>query len=122
MEVPGDGVHVGWYEESARPGAAGNFVSAAHVDWAGQPGVFWGLTELVPGDQVVVTDAEGGKHTYAVEWSRAVRPEDAPLMDLVGPSHDAIMTLITCTGNFNRITRSYDHRQIVRARLVSSSS
>jgi len=118
MEVPGDGEHIGWYEASARPGAPGNFVSAAHVDWAGKLGVFWGLNELQPGDQIVVTDSDGVAHTYAVEWNKAVRPEDAPLMDIVGPSPDAIMTLITCTGNFNRVTRSYDHRQVVRARLV----
>jgi sortase (surface protein transpeptidase) len=120
MEVPGDGEHVGWYEESARPGYVGNFVSAAHVDWAGRPGVFWGLGDLRPGDPIVVTDAEGQRHTYIVEWNRAIRPQDAPLLDLVGPSHDAIMTLITCTGNFNRVTRDYDHRQIVRARLAGT--
>ncbi len=121
MEVPGDGEHIGWYEESARPGAPGNFVSAAHVDWAGKLGVFWGLNELQPGDRIVVTDSDGTQHTYAVEWNKAVRPEDAPLMDIVGPSPDPIMTLITCTGNFNRVTRSYDHRQIVRARLVDGA-
>jgi LPXTG-site transpeptidase (sortase) family protein len=121
MEVPGDGEHIGWYEASARPGAPGNFVSAAHVDWAGKLGVFWGLNDLQPGDQISVTDTDGVAYTYAVEWNKAVRPEDAPLMDLVGPSHDAIMTLITCTGNFNRVTRSYDHRQVVRARLVTGA-
>jgi LPXTG-site transpeptidase (sortase) family protein len=121
MEVPGDGEHIGWYEESARPGYAGNFVATAHVDWGGKLGVFWGLNELQPGDRITVTDTDGVDHTYAVEWNKAVSPEDAPLMDIVGPSHDAIMTLITCTGNFNRVTRSYDHRQIVRARLVDGA-
>ncbi|HLI25653.1 MAG TPA: DUF4012 domain-containing protein [Chloroflexota bacterium] len=122
MEVPTDGAHIGWYVDSARPGYAGNFVATGHVDWAGRTAVFWRLHELQPGDQIVVTDEQGQQHVYAVQWNRAVRPEDAPLPDLVGPSHDKIMTLITCTGNFNRLTRDYSHRQIVRAQLVERGS
>src|SRR5579884_142482 len=121
MEVPADGQTIGWYEASARPGYAGNFVATAHVDWGGRPAVFWRLYELQPGDQIVVTDTAGEKHTYVVEWNRAVRPEDAPLADLVGPSHDKLLTLITCTGNFNPLTRDYSHRQIVRARLAEGA-
>jgi LPXTG-site transpeptidase (sortase) family protein len=121
MDVPDNGDGVGWFEASARPRFAGNFVAAAHVDWAKRPAVFWSLHELRPGDQVVVTDATGRAHTYAVEWNRAVRPQDTPIQDLVGPSYDKLLTLITCTGNFNQITRDYSHRQIVRARLVEGS-
>jgi LPXTG-site transpeptidase (sortase) family protein len=122
MEVPTNGVQIGWYVESARPGYAGNFVATGHVDWGGRTAVFWRLHELRPGDQIVVTDEWGQQHVYAVQWNRAVRPEDLPIQDVVGPSHDKILTLITCTGNFNPVTRDYSHRQIVRAQLVEGGS
>jgi hypothetical protein len=121
MEVPTEGESIGWYDEGARPGYAGNFVLAAHVDWAGRPAVFWRLHELRPGDQFVVTDAAGVQHRYAVEWNQSARPEDVPLGQIVGPTNDKLLTAITCTGNFNPLTRDYSHRQIVRARLVESS-
>ena len=69
----------------------------------------------------MVTDAAGVQHRYAVEWNQSARPEDVPLGQIVGPTNDKLLTAITCTGNFNPLTRDYSHRQIVRARLVESS-
>ncbi len=121
MEVPAEGESVGWYEAGARPGYAGNFVVAAHVDWAGRPAVFWRLAELRPGDLIEVMDAAGGTHRYRVEWNWTARPEEVPVASVLGPTHDKLLTAITCSGNFNPVTRDYSHRQIVRARLEEGS-
>jgi sortase (surface protein transpeptidase) len=121
MEVPTEGESVGWYEASAHAGYAGNFVAAAHVDWGGRPAVFWRLHELRPGDEIVVHDAAGGVHTYVVEWNWTARVDNVPVGSVVGPTHDSLITLITCAGNFNPVTRDYSHRQIVRAKLSNGS-
>ncbi len=48
LETPDGAAPVGWYTGSPTPGALGPAVLAGHVDWAGEPGTFVGLHELLP--------------------------------------------------------------------------
>nr|MBA2449568.1 class F sortase [Chloroflexota bacterium] len=118
LESPTTGGVIGWYVPSARPGQVGNMVASGHLDWDKQPAVFWRLKELRAGDRIAVVDEEGGRHEYEVEWVRQVDPANAPLHELLGRTTQRWLTLITCGGAFNPLTRDYAERTVVRARLV----
>jgi len=121
MEVPADGRTVAWYRFTAVPGAAGNAVLAAHVDWAGAPGAFHQLRHARPGDLVQVTSPEGASVTYRVDTVELVEARVADIAGIVGGRDGrSTLTLITCGGPFNRAIGAYEHRVIVRASLVPS--
>lgn len=116
MEVPADHFTVAWYRFTAVPGEAGNAVFAAHVDWAGHLGVFNRLGELTPGGVITVTAPDGESHTYQVESVDLVDPDRVDVESIVGRrAGSPTLTLITCGGEFNRETRDYERRVIVRA-------
>lgn len=118
LDAPTTGDVIGWYGHTARPGQVGNMLASGHVDWEKRPAVFWRLAELKGGDRIEVTAEDGGRHEYAVQWVTAVDAANAPLDEIVGPTTERWLTLITCGGTFNRVTRDYSDRVIVRAKLV----
>jgi hypothetical protein len=115
MQVP-QGAHLsGWYEESPTPGELGPSVLAAHVDWAGAPGAFGAVGDLRPGDVVVVERADGSTARFTV--TRVVRVAKAafPAAEVYGPTPDAELRLITCSGAFDRSARSYVDNLVIYA-------
>ncbi|CAA9289697.1 MAG: hypothetical protein AVDCRST_MAG77-4596 [uncultured Chloroflexi bacterium] len=124
-EVPDE--DVGWYRHTAPPGTPGNAVLAGHLNspW-GLPRVFARLRELRAGDLVEidlvdVTDPrdDGARSTapsvgrYRVAETRLV-PSTA--VDVLAPTDDDRLTLITCAGTWNIGRREYSHRHVVIAR------
>lgn len=128
MESPDGPWDVAWYAFSGRPGQDGNAVFAGHVDWynvgpGGGPGgaVFWNLKDLAIGDRIEVRLSDGTVFQYAVSERQQVDPATADLEQIVGPTTDEVITLITCGGSFDPITRHRDQRVIVRAGRVGES-
>lgn len=123
LPVPRTSYEVAWYTYSARAGQADNLVMSGHLNWDGQPGVFARLRELRGYQQVILVGADGRRFVYEVAECDnpycALHPADDPADDVLGPSRFSHLTLITCEGRFDRITRNYSHRRIVRARLVA---
>jgi LPXTG-site transpeptidase (sortase) family protein len=116
MQSPKTAFEVGWYDFSAPPGTGGNAVFSGHVDFASVgAAVFWDLRELGPGDLVEVRLADGTAYQYLVVSNVSYAGDDAPIADIVGPTGKDTVTLITCTGTFNREVRQYSHRLVVRA-------
>lgn len=115
MDVPQRAEDVGWYEYSTRPGMKGNSILAGHLDWLGQPGVFRQLSDVKPGDSVVVRGANGDERPYAVEWNREWPFATAPVGMIFEPLERPAVTLITCGGRWNPATQRYDTRVVVRA-------
>jgi sortase (surface protein transpeptidase) len=126
---PADAV---WYDFAQWPGfgggigGGGNAVLAAHVDFVGRVpyagvkfqghGIFFNLRRLEPGD-VIEIEAGGQRLRYAVIWSRELAAADGAAWTEVlsaGVDLDSI-TLITCGGEFDSETRSYQSRTVVRA-------
>lgn len=119
MEVPRDGELVAWYEFTSQPGAPGNAVMSAHLNYRGSIAVFWRLDDLDSGDRITVV-ADGERLDYVVSSTYLVRPEDADLREILGGrSGPETITLITCGGVWDAAEREYDHRVIVRATRVS---
>jgi len=76
---------------TANPGEAGNCVFSGHDDVYGE--VFRYLSELKPGDPVLVYTSDGHGFKYVVKTSFLVLPDEVEVLD---PTPDPILTLITC--------------------------
>lgn len=118
MEVPYNGQLVAWYDFTSVPGAPGNAVMSAHLDYRGSTAVFWRLSELEDGDRVTVL-MEDEPIEYVVSRVYLTRPAEANLREILGGrSGPQTLTLITCGGVWDSAEGEYDHRVIVQATRV----
>lgn len=116
MEPPDGPEDVAWYTFTAQPGKGSNAVFSAHVDYRGYGlAVFARLGDLRKGDLVEVRLADGSLYRYQVILSRVYETATAPSEEIVGPTSREVVTLITCTGRFDEVSRQYSHRLMVRA-------
>jgi hypothetical protein len=107
---------VAWYENLGSLGTAGNIVMAGHIDyWNVGPAVFYNLSTLEAGDQIVVTGDDGKAYPFAVEWVRQYDSASIPLDEVAGPTEAESLTLITCGGAFDYASGHYLQRTVVRA-------
>lgn len=120
METPESFTQVAWYTFGARPGEPSNCVLSGHLDMpGGRPAVFYRLRELRPGHEIVLFGLSGKRYRYSVTESLSVPVEGAPVAEIVGPTEEPVLTLITCDGTWNRTAGEYTERRMVRATLVA---
>jgi Sortase domain len=116
MQDPSGPWVVAWYENLGSLGAIGNVVMAGHIDyWNVGPAVFYNLSTLEPGDEIVVTGDDGEAYPFAVEWVRQYDSASIPLAEVAGPTAEQSVTLITCGGAFDYVNGLYLQRTVVRA-------
>jgi LPXTG-site transpeptidase (sortase) family protein len=118
LEVPplGSSRYAAWYRFSAVPGYRGNAVLVGHVDTYLGPAVFYNLYRLRRGDSIYVSVGRGHRAVrYAVRWVREVPKRRFPSRLVFGRTHARRLWLITCGGNFDYVTRSYEDNIIVSA-------
>ena len=105
----------GWFAEGVRPGDVGPAIIAGHVDSVSGPAVFYNLTKLKPGDEVLVTRADRSTVRFTVrrtdEYPKLKFPTDA----VYGPTPVPTLRLVTCTGDFDYQARSYLDNFVVTA-------
>ncbi|MGH9857640.1 MAG: class F sortase [Acidobacteriota bacterium] len=118
MDVPQDPDQVAWYMHGPPPGEEGNAVIAGHLDSTTGPAVFYNLEQLTPGDEILVTDAEGKERRFHVYDKATYSVADFPLDQVFGPTDEKQLNLITCEGSFNQNTKQYSHRVVVYTKLV----
>jgi LPXTG-site transpeptidase (sortase) family protein len=109
------GQAIGHLEGTARPGANSNIVLAGHVTLAetnGGPGPFYKLSQLVPGDLLIVYEGEA-KYEYVIDGLQTV---DRTAVDVTFPTDTPQLTLITCT-QWDRNEGRYLERLVVKSRL-----
>jgi len=134
MPTPQGPADVVWYNMSewpglgGRPGEGGNAIFAGHVDYAAYVkhaqvnyfgmAVFGSVSRLTIGD-IIEVDYEGNTYTYRVRWTRQY---DADYNQWGSVWSDEVsvdsITLYTCGGEFDRATRSYSDRFVVRAERI----
>jgi LPXTG-site transpeptidase (sortase) family protein len=120
MESPDNAFDTAWYDFSAKPGYGGNAVFSGHVDYINVgKAVFWNLKDLNPGDEIQVRLEDGTIYTYKVNFKQQYDAETAPVEQIVGPTPNETITLITCSGTFSSASHQYDKRLVVRAERVS---
>jgi sortase (surface protein transpeptidase) len=117
MDTPKNPLNTAWYAPGARPGARGNAVIAGHVDYHGiGPVVFWNLGKLAPGAEVFVTDDAGKQRRFLVTSVEVYPADNAPRERIFGPTNDTNLNLISCTGDFDPGSASYNNRIVVYTR------
>jgi hypothetical protein len=116
MQDPSGPWVVAWYENLGALGKIGNVVMAGHIDyWNVGPAVFYNLSTLEPGDEIVVTGDDGKIYPFAVDWVRQYDSASIPLDEVTGPTAEQSLTLITCGGAFDYTNGHYVQRTVVRA-------
>ena len=108
----------GWFADGTRPGATGPAVIAGHVDSPDGPAVFARLSELAPGDLVVVQRRDGTDARFRVDRTQVVPKNGFPTAAVYGPTPDAQLRLITCDGPYVRTSGGYQDNLVVFASEV----
>lgn len=123
-EVPAPGPHydeAAWFKYSPAPGSVGAAVIVGHVDSAtGGRSVFFNLGMLRPGDEVLVTRADGSVAVFTVDGVRRYSKDEFPSVTVYGDTAHASLRLITCGGEFDRATGHYQDNIVVFASLTDT--
>jgi Sortase domain len=107
VQAPTSWVVPGWYKLGPSPGEEGSAVILGHVDSVNGPAAFYRLSQLRPGDRVVVRLASGRLVRFEVIGLRMYSKAKFPDQLVYGPrSYDALQ-LVTCGGVFDATTHHY---------------
>lgn len=119
MEAPVSAWDVGWYTKSALPGTnSGSTVIDGHInDTLNQPGVFYSLTRLIKGDQIVIERGDGLRFSYSVTLVEQIPLQSVTMSKLLDSPTNAKegLSLITCGGTYDEKQQTYTDRVVVRA-------
>ena len=119
LEVPDNFARAGWYTGRPTPGEAGPAIIVAHRSSRRGPGAFWRLPEVLPGQQVVVTRADGRRVLFVVDRLEQHRKAAFPTGAVYGPTPEAALRLITCGGPFEpALEDHYRDNVVVFARMT----
>lgn len=118
LEVPTDFDFAGWYAAGPEPGEPGPTVIVGHVDSYTGPAVFFRLGELAPGDEVTVTGDDGTSLRYVVRAVERHPKDEFPTDAVYGPTPTSTLRLVTCGGEFDRVSRHYLDNVVVFADLA----
>lgn len=110
--------NVGWYTAGPRPGEYGSAVIDGHLDRpGGLPAVFWNLSSLQRGDEIIVAMTSGKILHFAVTRVEYYVPQQAPLEAIFGDSGGHYLNLITCAGDWIPAQHQTTQRLVVFATL-----
>lgn len=116
---------ISWYDTSVNAGAKGNSVYSGHVDyWEVGPSVLRNVANLGEGAVIDVVGGDGTVYSYSLEYIERVTVADLTpddMNNIVGPTDYAALTIITCGGEFDYDRGEYKQRDIIRAKLVSTT-
>lgn len=120
MALPPDPAIAGWYQFGSAPASpAGATVIAAHVDSLVYGlGPFAEFADAMPGTEIVVTDAAGLAHTYAVTSVDTTVKGDVAWANVFDRTGAPRLVVVTCGGEFDYSTRHYLSNLIVVATPV----
>ena len=117
LEVPENVDQVGWWVDGAGvTSTSGTIVVAGHVDSARQGlGAFARLRNLSPGSRVLLRSASGAARTFVVSGRRSYAKSSGLPSSVFDQSSALRLVLITCTGRFDPVKRSYEDNLVVYA-------
>jgi LPXTG-site transpeptidase (sortase) family protein len=118
LEAPLDPQRAGWFPGSAVPGELGPAVVAGHRDSKVGPAVFWRLTDLRAGAEVIVTRSDGVVVRFEVAQVRRVPRASFPTEQVYGATPDSMLRLITCGGLYDHVHGRYLDNVLVVALAV----
>ena len=110
---------VAWYKDTGKLGQITNIVFAGHLDYyAVGEAVFYHLGDLDAGDNITITGDDNDLYGYAVDWVKTFTQSELDsetVKSLVGPTDTEVITLMTCSGDFDFDAGIYHDRLVVRA-------
>jgi hypothetical protein len=118
MEVPAGPEPIGWFTESPTPGEIGPAVLAGHLTWNGVDGVFRYLATLGPGDEIVVTRADGSRPRFVVTEVAQYTKDEFPTARVYANTPEPQLRLITCAGDYRPGSRDYSDNVVVYATML----
>lgn len=123
LEVPRVFSRAGWYTGRPTPGQTGPAIVVAHRAGRRGPGAFWKLPDVQPGQEVVVTRADGRRVRFVVDRLEQHRKDAFPTEAVYGPTPETALRLITCGGPFEpSLGDRYRDNIIVFARMTGWAS
>ncbi|ANU11800.1 Peptidase C60 sortase A and B [Planococcus antarcticus DSM 14505] len=117
MAVPDNIEDVSWFSPGYQPGQNGRAVIAGHVDGVDGPAIFWDLSKLQLGDEVVVQNKDKSL-TFKVHTMESVPLDLADVSDVFGYTSSPELVMITCSGTYDFERGTREERLIVYASLV----
>ena len=123
MGSPDNPFVVGWFHRSAIPGELGNALLGGHRDYQDRDGyvdvgVCWKLDEARVGDQLIMFDQASDRYyVYDIVDIATIRPDSSEAVKYLSQTRESVVTLITCSGDFDEDSHSYDQRIVVVALL-----
>ena len=117
MNLPVNSWNAGWYKGSPVPGAPGDSVIEGHAGYPGKPMIFGKLDTLHTGDRIIVVLGDGTHRLFLVQSMRTV-PAGSAVPGLADPYGLPRLTLITCTGHFDKKNHWYSDRLVLEARYA----
>jgi hypothetical protein len=117
--VPVDFGKAGWFARGSYPGdpQGSPAIIAGHVDDHTGPAVFARLAELEVDAEIVVVRADSSAVVFRVTGAQRFDKDEFPADQVYAPVPSSQLLLVTCTGDFDDRTRSYDDNLVVRAQL-----
>jgi Sortase domain len=117
MEVPAGPEPIGWFAASPTPGEIGPAVLAGHLTWNGGDGVFRYLETLEPGDEIVVTRADGSRPRFVVTEVEQYPKDQFPTARVYANTPGPQLRLITCAGDYSPGSHAYSDNVVVYATM-----
>jgi hypothetical protein len=120
LDMPVNAWNGGWYKGGPTPGAPGDAVIEGHAGYPDQPMIFGKLIKMARGDQIIVVLGDGSRQLFLVESMQTLPVGSAPpgMGEPYGPPR---LTLLTCTGHFDKDHYSYSDRLVVEASYAGSA-
>lgn len=119
IQVPSDPSQAGWYTNGPAPGEQGPAVILGHLDSVTGPAVFYHLSSLRAGAQIVVDRDDGSAATFVVERVASFPVASFPTDQVYGATTDPELRLITCGGQYSLLQRRYLENVVVFAVLAN---
>ena len=117
MVVPGTAGEIAWLDQGGIPGRTNNIVLAGHVTWAGIPGAFHHIGDLLPGDMIVLS-IQGRRMVFRTTWVCDFPRDSSLAARIMGYTNVPSVTLITCAGAWDAGAGTHAARTVARAELV----
>ena len=120
IQAPKNIFDSGWYNGSVKPGETGAMFIDGHASGPTRQGLFAYLDTLTEGDELQVEKGDGEKLTYRVVHVETVPLSDVDMRKVLLPYENAskALNLMTCTGKWLPLEKTYDHRVIVYTEQV----
>ena len=121
VQVPTNIQQPGWYQFGPTPGEVGSAVILGHVDSYRGPAVFFKLRDVVPGDLIGVTLADGGTAQFRVTSVAMYLKTQFPAQMVYTSQGTSSLNLVTCGGVFDSHTGHYLSNVVVYSSLVATT-